>query len=218
VYRTKTAPATPRTAIRTTNRSQPNEEPGRCTRGGAPTPRVLPRLGGLKGALAPDGGVGFALSGESKREAAPANTSAASSRPARRLQVGLATGAARCALVRCLSGRTTSTTIRAMGMRDPPRTTSMVIEYLPGASGRPCRRPEKRTWLAPRTPRATWTPRISQLDPRTTSTTLAGRSSRKLIVVPRFDLGPREEKRVRDTRACAARASSVSAMGASAAA
>jgi len=97
-------------------------------------------------------------------------------------------------------GGTTVTARRPSIVLVPPRRATIVIPYVPGASGRPWKRPRKRTRLTPFPRLTTLRPARPQLGlgPRTSSTTVAGAVRWNVIVVPRRP-GPRVWKRVRAT-------------------
>lgn len=71
---------------------------------------------------------------------------------------------------------------------------------MPGASGRPLKRPVRCTLFKPGRPRTIFVPTIPQLGlgPYTARKTFAGASRRNRIVVPRRFFGPRVENRVLD--------------------
>ena len=102
-------------------------------------------------------------------------------------------------------GGTTATARRPSIVLLPPRRATIVIPYVPGASGLPWKRPRKRTRLTPLPRLTTFRPARPQLGlgPRTSSTTVAGADRWNVIVVPRCP-GPRVWKRVRETCAAAA--------------
>lgn len=97
-------------------------------------------------------------------------------------------------------GGTTVTARRPSIVLVPPRRATIMIPYVPGASGRPWKRPRKRTRLTPFPRLTTLRPARPQLGlgPRTSSTTVAGAVRWNVIVVPRRP-GPRVWKRVRAT-------------------
>src|SRR2546421_3171618 len=167
-----------------------------------PVPRIPPggfTLGGLSGCWSSDGAFGGVVpltiavaSASTELEDAPpppaVHAAAAGGRPP----------------LRTLPGGTTCTGIVPSCRRDPPRTATTVIVYVPGASGRWWNLPEKGTRLRPRLPRTVALPATAQLGrgPRTTRMILPGRLNRKLILVPRREAGPRVANRLLDACTC----------------
>ena len=147
--------------------------------GRIPVPRIPPggfTLGGLSGCWPAGGAFGgvvpltIAVASASKElEDVP---------PAPAVQ-GAAAGGLRP--LRTLPGGTTWTGIVPSSRRDPPRTATTVIVYVPRASGRWWNLPEKGTRLRPRLPRTVVVPATAQLGrgPRTTSMIFADRPSQK---------------------------------------
>src|SRR5436309_2504375 len=104
-------------------------------------------------------------------------------------------------------GETTWIEIRPMRVRLVPRCATTTIPYVPGLSGRPLKRPVRRTVFIPGRPRTTFVPTIPQLGlgPWTIRETFAGAPRRKRTVVPRRFFGPRVEKRALDVETLPAR-------------